>query len=118
MEKDKQWNKYLTELVNFSVDIDTLNKNLANVDWDYEPVTDIYLKISDIQSVLKKYRKNEISTKDLVDWANLLEGRESLAYLEEEADIINDLLFYLANPEINYSIDESIIEKILVNKIH
>ena len=116
MDNNKQSNIYLKELVNFSVEIDSLNKNLTIVDWDYQPENEIYIKISDIQSVLERHYNEEISISDLVDWANLVEGRESLTYLDEESDLINNLISYIANPEINYSLDKDVINSILLCK--
>lgn len=116
MNNNKQLNIYLQELVNFSVDIDSLNKKLTTVDWDYQPEKKIYIKISDIQSVLERHYNGEISINDLIDWANLVEGRESLTYFDHEAEIINNLISYIANPEINYLLDKNIINNILLNK--
>lgn len=113
---NNKWNSYLKELIDFSINIESLTQNLSSIDWDYEPKKPIYLKISDIQSVLERYYIGEVSIKELIDWANLIEGRESLTYLEDESNKINDLIFYIANPEINYSLDKNVINKILLSK--
>ena len=53
-------------------------------------------------SILTRYRRGEISARDVEAWANLVEGREDLAFTRESAAIVH----HLANPILDGALTE------------
>jgi hypothetical protein len=72
------------------------SKQLAPLDWDVdEPV--VTLSATDATHLLSEFLAGKRRADEIVDWAEALEVREDV---EIDAPV-RDLLFVLANPEIN-----------------
>jgi hypothetical protein len=61
----------------------------------------IHLSRKSLAVLLQRYLSEEFSLDALVELANVLEMNERLNVGESEDELINNALFYLANPEIN-----------------
>ena len=49
---------------------------------------------------------DRISEQELVEWAECFEWRDDVGYPEGRAEALSDVVFCLANPEINYPLTE------------
>lgn len=87
----------LKDLVTLKSDSSQLEKELAQYPWDMEEPL-LILRKQDIIAVVQRCINNEILFKDLNDWANVIELRDDIGFEDEE---VKQLIFELANPEIN-----------------
>lgn len=62
------------------------------------------LPLAAVRAVIHARIAGEISEKELVAWASFFECRDEVDYYDDERAIITELIFFLANPEINYSL--------------
>lgn len=89
--------------------IEGLKKELSQYSWDIEePLFEI--KIEDIVNVLKRCLDNEIDFEILTSWADAIEYRDDLDFTNEE---IKEVIFELANPEINGEITKDRLNQII-----
>lgn len=65
-----------------------------------------------IYAVLNAFTEKRLKAKQVEDWADRIEGRDDIGYEYGCEDIINEALYWLANPYINYPIDEKIQDRI------
>jgi len=87
----------LKDLVTLKSDSRQLEKKLAQYPWDMdEPL--LILHKEDVIAVVQRCLNKEISFKDLNDWADVIELRDDIDFEDEE---VKQLIFELANPEIN-----------------
>tara|TARA_R110002124_G_scaffold36007_3_gene116319 strand:- start:1555 stop:1902 length:348 start_codon:yes stop_codon:yes gene_type:complete len=89
----------LQDLLAFDKPISVLAHNLPKFDWDYEGQP-LIVTASQVQKVLKRFLDEEVSTQELVDWANLIECREDLEFESGKHDKIANVIHILANPTI------------------
>jgi hypothetical protein len=87
----------LKDLVFYQGNIKIIEKELLQYPWDIENPL-IKIVKNDLAFVLKKCFNNEISFEDITNWANAIECREDLDFENEE---LQEIIFELANPEIN-----------------
>lgn len=95
----------LTDLLNLTKDFGRLSVELSNFKWDSEEL--VTLQRTHIRNILKKYLVGEVSADDVIMWANAIESREDIGYETPYEDTIKQVIFELANPEINYKLNES-----------
>jgi hypothetical protein len=90
-----------------------LKAAIQSLDWDAEP--EIVLLRSHIVSALQRFALNQLSTKDLEEWANLIECREDIEFEREYEHDLSNAIFSLANPELQgslASIASTLIERL------
>ena len=92
--------EYLNALVNFDQPLSTILPILNTFPWDSSEAT-ITLKKEHLLQILDRYLNNALTATDLENWADAIECREDIAYETDYKDIINDIIFYLANPTLN-----------------
>lgn len=103
----------LRDLIDFNKPVSVLANNLSKFDWDYEgqPLT---VTASQVREVLKRFLAGRCSSKDLEDWANLIECREDLEFEDKKHDDIANVIHILANSvlegEITYDSCKQFIE--------
>lgn len=100
----------LRDLVLLQGSIEVLQKELAQYSWDIEkPV--LKINVEDFSNILKKSINNEIDFETLTNWANALECRDDLEFENEE---MQEVIFELANPEINGEITKERLSEIII----
>lgn len=87
----------LNDLVTLKSDCRQLEKELAQYPWDMDDPL-LILQKQDVIAVVHRCINKEISFKDLNDWADVIELRDDIDFEDEE---VKQLIFELANPEIN-----------------
>lgn len=89
----------ITSLVEFTIPLDELRRALAELAWDWDGPPVAILKPAHIAAVLKRYKRGELTARDVEDWANLVECREDIDFDASRAGDIADAIFDIANPE-------------------
>ncbi len=100
----------LKSLIKFNQNIDLIADNLSKFDWDSEP--QFFLTTEDIYNVLKRHLEGSVSIEDIEKWANLIEMRDDIVLEEGREELLKEIIFYLANSEINYNLTKNFIEKL------
>ncbi len=91
--------------------IDYKNK-IQQYPWDCH--SELYfLTKQDLISVFRRFLSGELDSTAIDDWANFLECRDDLGYQFEYEDELKEMIFLLANSEINSSIDNNLITRLL-----
>jgi len=99
----------LMDLVFFKADLSELQNELSQYSWDIkEPI--LIISKQDFTNIFKKCINNEISFETLVSWANAIECRDDLDFEVEE---MQEIVFELANPEINGEITKERLQEII-----
>lgn len=98
----------LKDLILFKANLSDLQNELSQYSWDIEePI--LMISIHDFSDVLKRCIENKINFDDLVRWANIIECRDDLDFEVKE---IQEIVFELANPEINGEITKERLKEI------
>ena len=104
----------LKALVSFSEPVNSLMQEIREYDWDCEEEL-IILKPENIQYVLNLFLCGSISEVEVRAWANAIERREDIGLLESHKETLDEMVFWLANPEINYPINHELANRIVSN---
>nr|WP_314380571.1 hypothetical protein [uncultured Campylobacter sp.] len=99
----------LLNLVNFTKDISAIKSDLAKIGFDSESEL-VTITKNTIANILNIVVDKEISYELLEEWTNLIECREDIGY---EDEILQEIIFELANPCLYGEIDERKICMIL-----
>lgn len=67
---------------------------------------------SHVFTILNKMKSGELTALHVTSWAKRLEGREDLAFEFGEEGAVREVVFWLANPEINWPVDDWLCSKI------
>ena len=99
----------LLNLINFTKGISAIKSDLAKIGFDSESEL-VTITKNTIANILNRVIDKEISYNLLEEWANLIECREDIGY---EDEILQEIIFELANPCLYGEIDEKEICMIL-----
>ena len=99
----------LLNLINFAKDMSAIKSDLAKIGFDSESEL-VTITKNTIANILNRVVDKEISYELLEEWANLIECREDIGY---EDEILQEIIFELANPCLYGEIDERKICMIL-----
>ncbi len=99
----------LLNLINFAKDISAIKSDLAKIGFDSESEL-VTITKNTIVNILNRVIDKEISYDLLEEWANLIECREDIGY---EDEILQEIIFELANPCLYGKIDKEKIYMIL-----
>lgn len=67
---------------------------------------------SHVFSMLKQMKEGELSATQVTAWARRLEGREDISFEFGGEGAVREAIFWLANPEINWPVDDALCRKI------
>ena len=95
--------KLVTKLIEYDGNPRQIVDELQVFCWDCD-VELINLKPAHLNKVLDLYVSGKITSNDIYNWANFVELREDIGFEEDSEDIVQEAIFWLANPEINYPI--------------
>ncbi len=99
----------LKDFINYKDTSDKIQHDIQSYLWDFEGKPAL-LGAKDIARVLKLYLEQKITARDIGRWANFLECRDDVHAHESIADI----LFELANPDIEGELTEARAKSILL----
>jgi len=104
----------VSQLVNYAGNQKQLINELRAYGWDCENDL-VVLNKEHIEKVLDLYLDEKINCKDLYIWAECLERREDIGFEKGFETVIDESIFWLANPEINYEITPDLAKIIKAN---
>ena len=99
----------LLNLINFSKNISAIKSDLAKIGFNSESEL-VTITKNTIANILNRVINKAISYELLEEWANLIECREDIGY---EDEILQEIIFELANPRLYGEIDKRKICMIL-----
>ena len=89
-------------------------EELRKYDWDCETEL-VVLTPMHVENVLRLFLSKEIDSTKVQKWANSIERREDIGYRKENSRTLDEMIFWLANPWINYPITAELAERIIFN---
>jgi hypothetical protein len=85
---------------------------LNSFSWDSKQPL-ITLQRQHIVNILQGYLNGKFSASDVENWANAIEGREDIAQEDDFKDILNEVIFALANPLLSRPLSPNSAQKYL-----
>lgn len=85
---------------------------LNSFGWDSKQPL-ITLQRQHIVNILQEYLNGKLSASDVENWANAIEGREDIAQEDDCEDIIDKVIFDLANPWLSCPLSPNSAQKYL-----
>jgi hypothetical protein len=101
---------FLNSLLKFDQPLSEVTPLLNSFSWDSKG-TLVTLKKDHIINILKRYLSNQLSSSDIEDWANAIEGREDIEYERDFEEIIEEAIYELANPFLTSSLSRNLAQK-------
>ena len=89
----------LQALLTFSKSLNLIAQELAQLEWDYEGEP-VLVEPLHIVSILNRFLSNQLNAKQVEEWANMIECREDLDYESENQKQLEQVIYELANPEL------------------
>ena len=87
----------LEKLLNLHGNVTFFAQELQEYPWDIaQPLA--MLTRGMVVQVLERFVRDEFDANTLEEWANLIEGREDIAFERVHKDAISEAIFQLANP--------------------
>ncbi len=71
---------------------------LAVFGWDSDDEL-VVLRRADVLGIVERYLCGDVTAMAVVEWANAIEGRDDIGYEPGREDLLRDLVFELANPD-------------------
>ncbi|NCR39110.1 MAG: hypothetical protein GPJ21_04135 [Microcystis aeruginosa W13-11] len=97
--------------------LSTILPILKTFPWDSSEAI-ITLKKEHLLDILDRHLNNALSATDLESWADAIECREDITYETDYEDLINDIIFDLANPTLNDPLLPKMIEQYISQLSH
>lgn len=90
-----------------------VTQELATFGWYCESHLAEITKL-DVLAVLNQFERGALSAQDVKMWANSIGGRTDIGFEFGENGVVEESLYWLANPEINWPIDAALCRRIVV----
>jgi hypothetical protein len=87
----------LNSLLNFDRPLSEIWQPLNSFSWDSARGL-VILKKQQIVNILRRYLDGQLSRSDVENWANAIEGREDIEYESDFEEMLDEVIFELANP--------------------
>ena len=88
-----------------------LTQELAAYGWFCESHLAVVSK-QDVLAVLKQFENGRLNAQEIKSWANSIGGRTDIGYEFGENGVVEESLYWLANPEVNWPIDANLCKRI------
>jgi hypothetical protein len=82
--------------------------NACGWDSDRELLT---LTRHEIAMVLRRYLNNQLSAKEVEEWANAIEGREDVGYESDFERLLDEAIYQLANPVLTLPLSHQVAKE-------
>ena len=93
----------LEALLNLQMDTSRLKDELRKFKWDCEEEL-VILGRDHLKKILNEYLNGQLREGTLNEWAELIEMRDDIGFEPENEDLLKEIIFELANPDINLQI--------------
>jgi molecular chaperone GrpE (heat shock protein) len=102
----------LSRLVRVEGDITSLATALNRFEWDFEGTPFILTKEA-VKNALSKFIQDLLTVDDMLLWAETLELREDVDYLDNEESTVSEVMHVLANPDLEGKMTKELSRKLL-----
>jgi hypothetical protein len=102
----------LRQLAEFREPSEPLLDELRKFGWDSE-TEHFVMTQRHVHSILKRYLGGELTAEQVTFWAETFESRDDVAFGESEDGNLKEIVFRLANPEINDSITPDLAAQLM-----
>ncbi|SRR5712692_5275481 len=93
--------RLLLDLVGARAPLEELARAIPRLPWDPTDDERVGLSKAQVALMIERAQRGDLSVSDLTLWADLIEAREDLAFEDQEDKVIIDVIFEIANPEMN-----------------
>lgn len=97
-------------LVAYEIPIEPVAAALAQLPWDSAELVQIGRE--QVAAILDRYLRHDLRPDQVVDWANRIEGRDDIGFVPHDAELLKDVIFMLANPDINGVISQDLARRV------
>lgn len=101
-------------LIEYREPIAPLMQELRTYGWDSDEDL-ATLSPEHVISVLNRFQSSSISASEVQEWANAIERREDIALNPRHNDTLDEMVFWLANPAINFPITTELASRVISN---
>ena len=101
-------------LIEHRENVGSLLRELRTYGWDSDDEL-VTLRTGHIISVLQAFQSGHLNAAQVREWANAIERREDIGMLSGHEEVLDEMVFWLANPEINYPIDSELATRVINN---
>jgi hypothetical protein len=101
----------LRMLIEYQLPIEFVLGELRSSGWDSAQDFAVITK-EDVIAILNRYMNDELSSQQVIDWANLIECREDIGFPLGEGEILPEIIFRLANPNLEGEVTTAVAAQI------
>ena len=101
----------LRELARFETPTEPLLRELQLFGWDWSDAPLLVLTKLDFLHVIDRLLAGEIMASQLQEWAENLEMREDVAFDEKDKELLFEILFRIATPDINEPLTQNVVQR-------
>lgn len=102
----------LSNLLFYQLPIEQLAGELKRFAWDSDEVLAV-LTPEHLNHVAVRFLREELTAQELEDWANAIESREDIVFIQSHESILQEAIFQLANPLLSKPITPENINALL-----
>ena len=99
----------LKDLIQFNGNLKELQAELSQYSWDTQSSI-IFITNDDLINVLRRSSENIISFDEIANWVNTIECRDDIGFEDVR---VQDILFELANPEIDGELTKNRLKEMI-----
>ena len=88
----------IKQLLKAKDDFPLLVQRLDQYEWDFDG-TPVLLEKKHLKNILSRYLKEEVSDDFLYEWAEFIELRDDIDYLEEDEETLLEIIHNMASPQ-------------------
>ena len=89
----------LEALLDLEQPLEQIKAALAAFPWDADTELS-FLKIGHITNILNRFVTGRTSAREVEEWANTIEGRDDIGFASGNEQLLRDIVYELANPQI------------------
>lgn len=89
--------RLLRQLIDFESPIHEIVRELSVFGWDCDEDL-VVIGRSDVERAVSLYTAGQLSAADLESWADAIEGRDDIGFVEADERMLQRIIFEVANP--------------------
>jgi hypothetical protein len=98
-------------LARFDTPTEPLLQELRTFGWDWDGAPLLILTKTDFLQVIDRFLAGQLSAAQLQEWAENLEVREDVAFDEKDRELLDNIFFRIATPEINEPLTHEVVQR-------
>jgi hypothetical protein len=84
---------------------------LRALKWDSDELEE--LRTEHVVAILERFLRGDLHAEDVCLWADLVEGREDVALEQTHEEVLKDVVFQLATPEVEGPLDAAVARSLI-----